>query len=227
MRRGPVLRLCRLHLYRTLKPMWKFALVTAGVVLIPRLAAGAFNPDMTVAMVAMLLLYVPASLALNMTQEKIDGSLRFLAALPVTGREHAASRALALATLAMPLVIWLGAALPLFALQTVPEAVAAGLGFGAAVVLVSLVAMALQYRFSSRKARSVFTLSIVAFVAVVWTVTHFEVSARTILTPAVLVPGAAVGVAGVVAVAWYALRTIVHWAPVYERDEEGLGGGRG
>ena len=65
MRRGPVLRLCRLHLYRTLKPMWKFALATGGVVLIPRLAAGSFNPDMTVAMVAMLLLYVPGSLALN------------------------------------------------------------------------------------------------------------------------------------------------------------------
>lgn len=219
MRRGPVLRLCRLHLYRTLKPMWKFALATGGVVLIPRLAAGAFNPDMTVAMVAMLLLYVPGSLALNMTQEKIDGSLRFLAALPVTGREHAASRALALATLAMPLVIWLGVGLPLFGLQTVPEAVAAGLGFGAAVVLVSLVAMALQYKYSSRKARSVFTLSIVAFVVIVLIPTYFEVSATTLLAPAVLVPGAAVGVAGVVAVAWYALRTIVHWSPVYERDE--------
>ena len=169
MRRDAVLRLTRLHLHRTLKPMWKFGLVTIGVVMIPVFLGGGLNPDMTVAAGAVFLLYLPGSLALNMTQEKIDGSLRFLSSLPVTGREHAASRVLASAALTMPLVIWLAVLLPLFQLESLAGGpVVTGIGMGAAVFLVSLVVIAFQYKYSGPKARSVFVYALAAFVAVIW-----------------------------------------------------------
>ena len=120
MRRGAVLRLFRLHLSRTVKPMWKLGLGVVAVVLIPVVFGDGLNPDMTVAFGAVFLIYLPCNLPLNMTQEKIDGTLRFLSSLPVTGREHAASRVLATAALTTPLVIWLATMLPLFQLESFP-----------------------------------------------------------------------------------------------------------
>ena len=157
-----------------------------------------------------------------MTQEKIDGSLRFLSSLPITGREHAASRVVATAALTVPLVIWLATLLPLFQLATLPVAVAAGIGFGAVVLLVSLVAIAFQYRYSGQKARSVLVYAAVAFVVVLWISTRFEGWSAVIRTPAVIVTGALVAGIGVVAIGWYALRTIVGLAPVYDGENDGL-----
>lgn len=228
MRRDAVLRLFGLHLHRTVKPMWKLGLATVGVVMIPVFLGGGLNPDMTVALGAVFLLYLPSSLALNMTQEKIDGSLRFLSSLPVTGREHAASRALAAAALAMPLVIWLAVLLPLFRLESLPGGpVVTGIGFGAAVFLVSLVVIAFQYKYSGPKARSVFNYVLVAFVAVIWISTRFEGSASELLTPAVIAGGALITGIGAAAVGWFAVRTIVEYAPVYDREKDELTSGAG
>lgn len=226
MRRDAVLRLFRLHLYRTVKPLWKLGLATVGVVMIPVFLGDGLNPDMTVGLGAVFLIYLPCSLALNMTQEKIDGSLRFLSSLPVTGREHAASRALAAAALAMPLATWLAVLLPLFQLEPLPGGpVVTGIGMGAAVFLVSLVVIAFQYKHSGPKARSVFAYVLVAFVAVIWISTRFEGSPAEFLTPAVIATGALVSGIGVAAVGWFAVRTIVEYAPVFDRDKDELASG--
>ena len=164
MRRGAVLRLVRLYLDRTVKPMWKMGLAVGVMILV--FDRGELNPSTIVGLFAAFLIYLPVNLALNMTQEKIDGSLRFLSSLPITGREHAASRVVATAALTVPLVIWLATLLPLFQLMALPGAVATGIGFGAVVFLVSLVVIAFQYRYSGQKARSVFMYAAVAFVAV-------------------------------------------------------------
>lgn len=220
MRSDAVLRLFDLHLYRALKPAWKLGLAVGGVVMLPVVLGDGMNPDMTVGFVAVFLLYLPANLALNMTQEKIEGSLRFLASLPVTGREHAASRLLAVAALTMPLVTWLSVALPLFRLQTIPEAVLAGIGFGVGIFLVSLVVIAFQYKYTGQKARSAFVYVLVAFVAVVWMSTRFEGWVAVLANPAVIVGGSVVGGIVVVAVGRYALRTIIEYAPVYDREKD-------
>ena len=220
MRRGAVLRLVRLYLYRTVKPMWKMGLAVGVMILV--FSGGKPNPDTTVGLFAAFLIYLPVNLALNMTQEKIDGSLRFLASLPITGREHAASRVLATAALTMPLVIWLATLLPLFQLMALPGAVATGIGFGAVVFLVSLVVIAFQYRYSGQKARSVFMYAAVAFVVVLFISTRFEGWSAVILTPAVIVTGALVSLIGAMATGRYALRTIVRLAPVYDGENDGL-----
>ena len=226
MRRDAVLRLVRLYLYRTVKPMWKMGLAVGVMILV--FSGGKPNPDTTVGLFAVFLIFLPVNLALNMTQEKIDGSLRFLASLPITGREHAASRVVATAVLAMPLVIWLATLLPLFQLATLPVAVAAGIGFGTAVFFVSLVVTAFQYKYSGQKARSVFTYAALAFVAVLWISTRFEGWSAVIRTPAVIVTGALVSLIGAMATGRYALRTIVQLAPVYdgENDELAADGGQ-
>ena len=219
MRRGAVLRLVRLHLSRTVKPMWKLGLGVGAVVLIPVVFGGGLNPDMTVGLGAVFLIYLPCNLALNMTQEKIDGTLRFLSSLPVTGREHAAGRALATAALTTPLVIWLATLLSLFQLESLPGGpVVTGIGMGMAVFLVCLVVIAFQYKYSGPRARSIFVYALVAVVAVVWISTLFEGSPAELLTPAVIVSGALASGVGAAAVGWFALRTIVEYAPVYERD---------
>ncbi len=228
MRRDAVLRLFRLHLHRTVKPMSKWGLVTAGVLMVPVFLGGGLNLDMTVGFGAVFLIYLPCNLALNMTQEKIDGSLRFLSSLPVTGREHAASRVLATAALTMPLVIWLAVLLPLFQLESLPGGpVVTGIGMGAAVFLVSLVVIAFQYKYSGPKARSVFAYVLVAFVAVIWISTLFEGSPAELLTPAVIATGALVSGIGIVAVGRFAVRTIVEYAPIYDREKDELTSGVG
>ena len=219
MRRDAVLRLVRLYLYRTVKPMWKLGLVVGTVVLIPVVFGGGLNPDTTVAIGALFLIYLPCNLALNMTQEKIDGTLRFLSSLPVTGREHAASRVLATAALTTPLVIWLATTVPFFQLESLPGGpVVTGIGMGMAVFLVCLVVIAFQYKYSGPKARSIFVYALVAVGAIVWIWTRFEGSPAALLTPAVVITGALVSGVGAAAVVWFALRTIVEYAPVYERD---------
>lgn len=228
MRRDAVLRLTRLHLHRTVKPMWKLGLATIGVVMIPVFLGGGLNPDMTVAFGAVFLMYLPCNLALNMTQEKIDGSLRFLSSLPVTGREHAASRVLATAALTIPLPIWLAVLLPLFQLESLPGGpVVTGLGMGAAVFLVSLVVIAFQYKYSGPKARSVFVYVLAAFVAIFWISTMFEESPAVLLTPAVIAAGALICGIGMAAVGWFAVRTIVEYAPAYDRERHELTSGVG
>ena len=220
MRRGAVLRLVRLYLDRTVKPMWKLGAGDgcddSG------LRQGELNPSTIVGLFAAFLIYLPVNLALNMTQEKIDGSLRFLSSLPITGREHAASRVVATAALTVPLVIWLATLLPLFQLMALPGAVATGIGFGAVVFLVSLVVIAFQYRYSGQKARSVFMYAAVAFVAVLFISRRFEGWSAVILTPAVIVTGALVSLIGAMATGRYALRTIVRLAPVYDGENDEL-----
>ena len=211
MRRDAVLRLTRLHLHRTLKPMWKFGLVTIGVVMIPVFLGGGLNPDMTVAAGAVFLLYLPSSLALNMTQEKIDGSLRFLSSLPVAGREHAASRVLATAALTMPLVIWLAVLLALFQLESLPGGpVVTGIGMGAAVFLViaggdrvsvQVFGPESPIRLRVRSWRPSWPSS--------GSRRWFEGSAAELLTPAVIATGALISGIGAAAVGWFAVRTIV------------------
>ena len=220
MRRGAVLRLVRLYLDRTVKPMWKLGLATGVMILV--FDRGELNPSTIVGLFAAFLIYLPVNLALNMTQEKIDGSLRFLSSLPITGREHAASRVVATAALTVPLVIWLATLLPLFQLMALPGAVATGIGFGAVVFLVSLVVIAFQYRYSGQKARSVFMYAAVAFVAVLFISRRFEGWSAVILTPAVIVTGALVSLIGAMATGRYALRTIVRLAPVYDGENDEL-----
>ena len=220
MRRGAVLRLVRLYLDRTVKPMWKMGLVVGVMILV--FDRGELNPSTIVGLFAAFLIYLPVNLALNMTQEKIDGSLRFLSSLPITGREHAASRVVATAALTVPLVIWLATLLPLFQLMALPGAVATGIGFGAVVFLVSLVVIAFQYRYSGQKARSVFMYAAVAFVVVLWISTWFEGWSAVIRTPAVIVTGALVSLIGAMATGRYALRTIVRLAPVYDGENDEL-----
>ena len=217
MRRGAVLRLVRLYLYRTVKPMWKLGLAVGVMILV--VSRGELNPSVIVGLFAAFLIYLPVNLALNMTQEKIDGTLRFLSSLPVTGREHAASRVLATATLTTPLVIWLATLLPLFQLESLPGGpVVTGIGMGMAVFLVCLVVIAFQYKYSGPKARSVFVYFLVAFAAIVWISTWFEGSPAELLTPMVIVTAALVSGVGAAAVGWFALRAIVEYAPVYDRD---------
>ena len=199
--------------------MWKLGLGVGAVVMIPVVFGGGLNPDTTVAMGAVFLIYLPCNLALNMTQEKIDGTLRFLSSLPVTGREHAASRVLATAALTTPLVIWLTTMLPLFQLESLPGGpVVTGIGMGMAVFLVSMVVIAFQYKYSGPRARSIFVYALVAVVVVVWISTRFEGSPTELFTPMVIVTAALVSGVGAAAVGWFALRTIVEYAPVYDRD---------
>ena len=222
MRHNVVLRLSRLHVYRTLKPLWKVGLAMGVVVVLPPVFSGALNPDFTVGVLAGLLVLLPVTAALNVTGEKIDGSLRFLASLPVTGQEHAASRLVAVATLAIPLVVHLATLLPLFGLMAPPGAFVVAGSAGIAVVLVSLVGVALQYRFSGQKARSMFSILAAALVALAWMSTLFEGWLAIILTPAGIVTLSLIPLIGVMAGSWYALRTIVRLAPVYERDRDEL-----
>ncbi len=224
MRRSVVLRLSRLHMYRTVKPMWKVGLATGVVVVLPLVFSGALNPDLTVGVLAGLLVLLPVTAALNVTGEKIDGSLRFLASLPVTGREHAASRLVAAATLAMPLVIHLATLLPLFGVMAFAGAFIVAVSAGIAAVLVSLLGVALQYRFSGQKARSMFSILLAASVGVVWLSMLFEGWLPVILTPAGIVTLSLVPLAGALAGSWYALRAIVRLAPVYEHDRDELTG---
>lgn len=221
MRRKLVLRLFRLHVYRTVKPMWK-KLWIGGVVVLLAVLAGGLSPDLTVGVLAGLLVFLPVTLALNVTGEKIDGSLRFLASLPVTGREHAASRIAAAAALAMPLVIHLATLLPLFDLVALPGAFVVAVGTGIAAVLVSVLGVALQYRFSGQAARSMFSGLSFAFVALIWMSILFEGWPAAILTPAGIVALSLIPLIGVAAGSWYALRTIARLAPVYERDRDEL-----
>ena len=222
MRRNVVLRLSRLHVYRTLKPMWKVGLAASVVLVLPFVLTGDLNRDFVVGVPAGLLALLPVAAALNVTGEKIDGSLRFLAALPITGREHAASRLVVVATLTMPLVIHLATLLPLFGLMALPAAFIVAAGAGIVVVLVSLLGVALQYRFSGQRARSMFAILAAVFVGSTWMWTLFEGWLPAILTPAGIVTLSLVPSIGVMAGGWYALRTIVRLAPVYERDRDEL-----
>lgn len=222
MRRNVVLRLFRLHVYRTVKPMWKVALAAGVVAVLPLALMGSLNRDLTVGMPAGLLLLLPVSLAYNMTGEKIDGSLRFLASLPVTGREHAASRLVAIAILSMPVVIHLAILLPLFDLMALPGAFIVAIGAGIAAVLVSLLGVALQYRFSGQKVRSMFGFLAIAVMGVIWMSMLFEGWLEALLTPTGIVALSLLPLMGVAAGSWYALRTIVRLAPTYERDRDEL-----
>ena len=222
MRRNVVLRLSRLHVYRTLKPMWKVGLAASVVLVLPFVLTGDLNRDFMVGVPAGLLALLPVAAALNVTGEKIDGSLRFLAALPVTGREHAASRLVAVATLTMPLVIHLATLLPLFGLMALPGAFIVAAGAGIVAVLLSLLGVALQYRLSGQKARSMFAILVVALIGLTWMSTLFEGWLPAILTPAGVVTLLLVPSIGVMAGGWYALRAIVRLAPVYERDRDEL-----
>lgn len=225
MRRNIVLRLSRLHMYRTVKPMWKVGLAAGVVMVLPLVFLGALSRDLTVGVPAGLLILLPVSLAYNVTGEKIDGSLRFLASLPVTGREHAASRLVAIAILAMPVVIHLATLLPLFGLMAAPGAFVVAVGAGMAAVLVSLLGVALQYRLSGQKARSMFSFLALAVVALMWMSTLFEGWLAAILTPAGIATLSLVPAMGVIAGSWYALRTIARLAPAYEREQDELTAG--
>ncbi|WP_420633174.1 hypothetical protein [Candidatus Palauibacter sp.] len=222
MRRNVVVRLSRLHVYRTVKPLWKVGLAMGVVMVLPPVFSGALNPDFTVGVPAGLLVLLPVTAALNVTGEKIDGSLRFLASLPVTGREHTVSRLAAAATLAMPLVIHLATLLPLFGLMALPGAFIVAVSAGIAAVLVSLLGVALQYRFSGQKVRSMFSMLAAALVALAWMSTLFEGWLAVILTPAGIVALLLISLIGVMAGSWYALRAIARLAPVYERDRDEL-----
>ena len=211
-------------MYRTVKPMWKVGLATGVVVVLPLVFSDALNPDLTVGVLAGFLVLLPATAALNVTGEKIDGSLRFLASLPVTGREHAASRLVAAATLAMPLVVHLATLLPLFGLMALPGAFIVAVSAGTAAVLVSLLGVALQYRFSGQKARSMFSILLAASVGLAWMSTLFEGWLPVILTPVGIVTLSLLPAIGVMAGSWYALRAIVRLAPVYEHDRDELTG---
>ncbi len=196
--------------------------LAAGVMILV-LSRGEFNPSTIVGLFAAFLIYLPVNLALNMTQEKIDGSLRFLSSLPVTGREHAASRVLATAALTTPLVIWLATTLPLFQLESLPGGpVVTGIGMGMAVFLASLVVIAFQYRYSGQKARSILVYAGLAFVVVLWISTWFEGLSAVIRIPAVIVTGALVSLIGAMATGRYVLRTIVRLAPVYDGENDEL-----
>jgi hypothetical protein len=79
-------------------------------------------------------------------RDKFDGSLRFLASLPVAGEEHAAARALLCIALAAPVgvVTWfaLGQNAPMFtAGQAVVVSLIAWIGLGAGAVLLTAVQM--------------------------------------------------------------------------------------
>ncbi len=222
MRRNVVLRLSRLHVYRTVKPLWKVGLAMGVVVVLPPVFSGALNPDFTVGVPGGLLVLLPVAAALNMTGEKIDGSLRFLASLPVTGREHAASRLVAAVTLAMPAVIHFATVLPLFGLMSLPGAFIVAVSAGIAAVLLSLLGVALQYRFSGQRVRSMFSILLAVLMAFVWMSTLLEGWPAVILTPAGIVTLSLVPLIGVMAGSWYALRAIVRLAPVYERDRDEL-----
>ena len=153
-----------------------------------------------------------------MIREGLDAGL---SSLPVTGREHAASRVLATAALTTPLVIWLATTLPLFQLESLPGGpVVTGIGMGMAVFLVSMVVIAFQYKYSSPKARSIFVYAMVASVVVLRIATWFEGSPTALLTPAVIVTGALVSLIGAMATGRYVLRTIVRLAPVYDGEND-------
>ena len=222
MRRNAVLRLSRIHVYRTVKPMWKVGLAMGVVVVLPPVFSGALNPDFTVGMPAGLLVLLPVTAALNVTGEKVDGSLRFLASLPITGREHAASRLVAAVILAMPLVIHLATLLPLFGLMALPGAFIVAVSAGIAAVLVSMLGVALQYKFSGQQVRSKFFILAAVLGALAWMSTLFDGWPAAILTPAGVVTLALISSIGVMAGSWYALRAIVRLAPVYERDRDDL-----
>ncbi|MXW56468.1 MAG: hypothetical protein F4Z59_07320 [Gemmatimonadales bacterium] len=130
----------------------------------------------------------------------------------------------AAATLAMPLVIHLATLLPLFGLMAFAGAFIVAVSAGIAAVLVSLLGVALQYRFSGQKARSMFSILLAASVGVVWLSMLFEGWLPVILTPAGIVTLSLVPLAGALAGSWYALRAIVRLAPVYEHDRDELTG---
>ncbi len=222
MRYDVILRLCRLHIYRNVKSMWKAALVMGGVLVLPLVLTGEFKQELTVGLLGGFLMLLPAHLALNMTEEKIDGSLRMLASLPITGREHAASRLVAAAALTMPLVIHLATLLPLFDLLAFPRAVGVGIGMGVTALLVGLVGVALQYRFSGQKVRSMFSMAVFVVVGLIWLSTLFEGWPAWILSPVGVVTLSLIPLIATIAGGWYAIRTIVKLAPVYERDQDAM-----
>ena len=222
MRRNAVLRLSRLHVYRTVKPMWKVGLAMGVVVVLPLVLTGALSQDLMVGVPGGLLVLLSVSLARNVTGEKVDGSLRFLASLPITGREHAASRLVAAVILAMPLVIHLATLLPLFGLMALPGAFIVAVSAGIAAVMVSMLGVALQYKFSGQQTRSKFGILATDLAGLIWMSTLFDGWPAAILTPAGVVTLALISSIGVMAGSWYALRAIVRLAPVYERDRDDL-----
>ncbi len=65
----------------------------------------------------------------------------------------------------------------------------------------------------------------VAFVAVISVFTLFEGLPAVLLTPAVIVTGALVSGIGAVVLGWFALGTIVEYAPVHDREKDELTSG--
>ena len=234
MRRHAVTRLFRLHLLRTLAPMGRLTLAIAVLWGLMFLWKG-LRGGLTAALGGVWLAYFPGGLAMNMIQEKTDGSLRFLSSLPVTGREHAASRALAVVVLTIPLAIYVSAAFQLSGVLPLPGAVASGIGCGVAVIVGCLVLIALLYKFSIQKAVGFFRWLFLGFLAATFVLPELlakipwpEGFLEALISPVGIAALALLAGMGVAATGWYAIRTIVVHAPAYDREEEAIplrGGG--
>ena len=90
---------------------------------------------------------LPLAPAVGLVREKADGSLRFLAFLPISGEEHALARALVSITMAAPAAVLLGFAFPLMVAGiSLRLSIAVGVGGWATLAATSLLMTAIQLR---------------------------------------------------------------------------------
>lgn len=143
-----------LHLSR----LWKPTLTLVGASL-AMVALNSIRHPLTVDNVLPWLLIVgigsPTSVAMAVGREKMDGTFRYYASLPVTAAEHALARACAVVLLALPLgiVVAIIMAGPMVGLPALFAGVA-GLGAVALITTMSLVLLATTIMFHPGQAMS-------------------------------------------------------------------------
>ena len=81
-------------------------------------------------------------------QEKTDGSLAFLGSLPVTGWEHAVARVLLVVVATLPMVSYVTILLGRVEVIDGTRAIGLGLSLGGVVIILSLLGIGWQYRYS-------------------------------------------------------------------------------
>ena len=160
----------------------------------------------------------------RMLQERVHGSLRFLASLPISGPEHAAGRVLLAGTFAIPatLVVTVVAVREQFV--SLAASVPAGIVVWAALTAISTLITACHYGFATDRMIGLFARVALAGVVVSLLVSSFVPPQLSVLawltSPTGRTVAFALGVGAAVTPLWWAVRTISRCAPVFQEGTD-------
>ena len=219
-----ILRLWRLFVVRTMKPLVRIVTAVVGLGLLQALF-GMWSIEINLLIIGAALSAILVSVPMIMIQEKIDGSLAFLASLPITGYEHAAARILLIVTAAVPMMGYVAATA--WWLKLADGWLAVGLGALCGVVMMVAVVggVGCQYRYSVEQFMSMGMGAFGVIVLAGYVVGEIswlrELLVMLIVDPIGVTIGALLaGGIGLLS-GWYAVRMIVRRAPMY--SDETLG----